>query len=250
MDPGMKLRRFVLACLVCLTLIVPPAHAETLQSNNYKFDEPTVGAGSLTQSSSSSYIVQSAFGDLGVGNSASSNFQVNAGSKTSPDPVLSVAVNNALIDFGTFSANSASTGTATFTVINYTSYGYAVQLTGTPPSHNGRSINAMTTTNISQPGIEQFGINLVANTSPASFGANLDNGQFGFGQIGNGPSSPNYADYATPNEFRYVAGETIASAPKSSGKTTYTISFLANVAGITPGGTYTSYQTLIVTGTY
>ena len=242
--------RGLIISALCTLVAVPIAFAETLLSPNYRFSEPTVGAGSLNQSSSASYIGQSGLGDLGVGNAASSNFQINAGSKTSPDPTLSVAITSTLADFGNFSASTPSTATASFTVINYSSYGYAVQLTGSTPTYNGHSISPMATTAASQPGTEQFGINMVANTSPISFGANPNNGDFGFGVIGNGPASLDYAHYSTPNQFRYVSGETIASAPKSSGATQYTISFLANVAGITPGGTYVSNQLLIVTGTY
>jgi hypothetical protein len=242
--------RWIVTTALVSLFLAPSVHAETLQSTNYRFDEPTVGAGSLNQSSSTNYRGQAGVGDLGIGNSSSANFQVNAGSKTSPDPVLSVAVTSSLADFGKLSPSSTSTATATFTVINYTSYGYAVQMTGTPPSYNGRSLAAMSTTALSQPGIEQFGINLVANTSPINFGNNLDNGQFGYGQIGNGPTAPDYSNYSTPNEYRYIPGEIIASAPKSSGQTTYTISFVANVSAITPGGEYLSNQTLIVTGTY
>ncbi|MFZ1258569.1 MAG: hypothetical protein WAQ25_03810 [Candidatus Saccharimonas sp.] len=240
----------VLTIVACGLLITSAAWAETLKSTNYTFDEPTVGAGSLNQSTSTNYKGIGAYGDLGVGNSASSNFQVNAGSQTNPDPVLSVEIITTNTDFGQFSAATPSTTTAQFTVINYSSYGYAVQLDGTPPTHNTHAIDTMLTTESSLPGTEQFGINLVANTSPSTFGANHDNGSFGFGQIGEGPASPNYGNYSTPNKFRYVPGETIASAPKSSGKTIYTISFLVNVSGITPGGSYVSNQVVIVTGTY
>ena len=100
----------------------------------------------------------------------------------------------------------------------------------------------MATAGPSQVGIEQFGINLVANTSPVSFGSNPDNGQFGFGQANN--------SYDDANNYRYVSGETIAEAPKTSGKTIYTISYLVNVGALTPGGQYTANQTLIVIGTY
>jgi hypothetical protein len=85
-------------------------------------------------------------------------------------------------------------------------------------------------------------MNLVANTSPISFGANPDHGQFGFGSAS--------TNYGTANNFRFVNGETIASAPKSSGQTIYTISYLVNVNSLTPGGNYTSSQTLICTGTF
>ena len=39
-------------------------------------------------------------------------------------------------------------------------------------------------------------------------------------------------------------------AGKSSGITNYTITYLLNVAGLTPGGEYRSDQTLVVLGTY
>lgn len=196
----------------------------------------------MLQSSSASYQASSSTGDLAVGNSGSANFQVDAGSQTTNDPALSFSMNNSGVNFGSFTPSSATTTTATFTVSNYTSYGYVVQIAGNPPSNGSHTITAMNTASTSQPGFEQFGINLVANTLPVSVGANPNNGQFGFGS-----ASPNYG---TSNSYRYVSGETIATAPKSSGSTIYTISYLVNVGSLTPGGKYTSNQTLIVTGTY
>lgn len=245
---GMSVHVGVVASLgLALALFIAPADAtQTLQSPNYKFDESSVGTGGLTQGSSTNYRVQSATGDLAVGSAASGNFQVEAGSRTSPDPVLTFNLGNANANLGKFSASTASTASASFSITNYTSYGYVVQLVGHPPKYGSNEISPMTATAVSQPGIEQFGVNLVANTSPISFGANPDNGtapnDFGFGQV-----APNYG---TPNQFRYVSGETVASAPKSSGKTTYTLSYLVNVTPLTPSGTYTSDQTLVVTGTY
>lgn len=100
----------------------------------------------------------------------------------------------------------------------------------------------MDTLGVSQPGVEQFGINLVANTSPSSVGSNPDNGQFGFGAV--------VGNYSTPNQFYYSSGDTIAQSPKSSGVTNYTITYLVNVEGLTPGGKYRSDQTLVVLGTF
>jgi hypothetical protein len=100
----------------------------------------------------------------------------------------------------------------------------------------------MSTTGPSQAGVEQFGLNLVANTSPVSLGANPNHGQFGVGSAA--------TNYATTNNYRFVSGETIASAPKSSGMTIYTISYIVNVSSLTPGGQYSSNQTVICTGTY
>jgi hypothetical protein len=218
------------------------AYAETLQSPNYRFDESTVGAGGLIQSNSANFQAANSGGDIAVGDASSANYNVSTGSNTTPDPTLSFAITSSAPAFNSFSPSAASTATATFSVLNYTSYGYVVQLVGTPPTNGAHIISPLASASASTPGTEQFGINLVANTSPTSVGANPDNGQFGFGTAA--------ANYNTSNQYRFVSGDTIASAPKSSGTTNYTISYLVNVNSLTPGGNYTSNQTLVVTGTY
>lgn len=242
------LKRLVGICstlilLVFCAIFTPlPLNATELQSTNYRFSESTVGSGGLIQSGSSNFQGRNTVGDVAVGNAASSNFQINTGGTTTNDPNLSFTVNGGSLNFGNFSSTATATTTATFSVLNYTSFGYVVQIVGTPPTNGGTTIDAMTTTGPPQVGVSQFGINLVANTSPSSVGANPNNGQFGLGQVA--------TNYGTSNQYRYVSGETIAIAPKSSGLTSYTITYMVNVPALTPGGQYTSNQTLIVTGTY
>jgi hypothetical protein len=233
---------YVVALLASIGGCIPSrAYAETHVSPNYTFDESDIGGGGLIQSDSTNFRIRSSLGDSTIGNMSGTNYQMQAGPKTTADPALSFVV-NAASPFGTFSASLTSTATSTFTVLNYTSYGYIVQITGTPPTNNNHTIAPMTTTAPSQIGIEQFGINLAENTTPASFGANPDHGQFGLGD-----AAPNYRN---ANVFRYVDGETIAIGPKSSGVTTYTISYIANVASLTPGGQYNSNQQLVCTATF
>lgn len=211
-------------------------------STNYRFDETSITGGGLIEANSTNYRSSSSIGDTAVGNTASANFQTEAGSQTTDDPALSFIIEDGDATFGDFSASTAATATTSFSIINYTSYGYVVHVAGTSLSNGAHTIPAMATTDSSLPGTEQFGINLVANTSPISFGANPDHGQFGFGSA--------TGDYDDPNAFRFVSGEAIASAPKSSGRTLYTISYIVNVGSLTPGGQYTGNQTIIVTGTY
>ncbi len=227
--------------LLCVALIPLNAIAQS-ESTNYRLIESSIGSGSAIQSSSSNFQARESIGDIAVGNAASANFQVDSGAVTTNEPNLAVNIPVGDIIFPSFSAVIPSVTTATFSVLNYTSYGYVVQIIGTPPNNDGYTIAPLTSNSPSVAGTEQFGINLVANTSPASVGANPFNDVFGFGE-----ASPNYG---TPNEFRFVSGETIALAPKSSGVTEYTISYLVNVAGLTPGGQYVSNQTLVITGTY
>lgn len=225
-----------------LALLPTPLFAYTSSSPNYHLDEGAIGAGGLNQSSSANFKASNATNDLAVGSAASENFQVEAGSQTTPDPTLSFTIESTDINFGKFSPGTAAMTTSEFSVTNYTSYGYVVQVVGDPPTNGDHVITPLAEQGDSQAGIEQFGINLVANTLPDSIGANPKNTEHGVGK-----AAPNYDE---ANKFRYASGETIAMAPKSSGKTSYTISYLVNVASLTPGGTYTSDQTLIVTGTY
>lgn len=233
---------FLLLILSIAVFNKAATHASPIQSTNYKFDESSISSGSLIQSSSANFQASDATGDLVVGNTSSGNYQIETGSQTTNDPALSCSINSGDINFGSFTASAATVTSANFSVSNYTSYGYVVQIIGDTPSNGSHTLPAMTTTDDSQSGVEQFGINLVANTIPTSIGSNPNNGQFGFGTI-----APNYA---TSNKYRYVSGETIAIGPKSSGLTSYTISYLVNVNSLTPGGQYSTNQTLVVTGTY
>ena len=228
--------------VISMLIIGMPSISVALQSANYRFDESTIGINTLFESSSTNFTGTNAFGDLTVGTATSSNYQLQAGSQTSGDPALTFSIDNASANFEPFSATESTVSTATFSVINYTSYGYVVQITGDAPTNGAHVIDPLTTASAPVNGTEQFGINLVANTLPISVGNNPDNGDFGFGQV--------ETNYNTPNLYRFVSGDIIASAPQSSGKTTYTITYLVNVEALTPGGRYDAKQSLVVTGTY
>jgi hypothetical protein len=106
----------------------------------------------------------------------------------------------------------------------------------------------MASTDSSIPGIKQFGMNLVANTDPASLATTSANPlQIPDATFSSGTAAPNYA---TSDQFRFVSGETIAVGPKTSGITQYTISYIINVDGATVGGQYNTAQTLVCTGTF
>lgn len=225
-----------------MALSSPFVFADPSVSNNYRFQESTVGGVGSSGSASTNFQSQDSAGILGVGSSSSTNNTLNPGYTTTNDPTLSFAIVSGTASFSDFSPATPSTATTSFSVSNYTSYGYVVQIIGNPPSNGSHTLTAMSSTGPSQAGVEQFGINLVANTSPVSLGANPDHGQFGFGDA--------TTNYGTTNNYRYVSGETIVSGPKSGGVTTYTISYIVNVTSLTPGGIYSGGQTIICTGTY
>lgn len=217
-------------------------------SNNFRIDESFIGPGSNLESNSNNFSVeagQSSVGGTGAVESASTNFQSQGGPTTTSDPSLTCSLDAASIDFGGFSTAVTLTANATFSVLNYTSYGYTVSIIGNPPSMGDYSLTGLNPASGSETGTEQFGINLVANTEPEVFGAFPV--QVPSSDFSSGDASSNYN---TPNQYRYVAGESIASAGESSGQTNYTISYIVNVSNNTPGGTYTADQVILCTGTY
>lgn len=230
---------------VFVVLCLAPGPVFAVSSNSYQIQEDFVGGGGNARSTSNSYISQDAIGGAAAGDAAGTAYRTQSGTPTTPDPTLTMSVDTSSVNMGALSTSLTRTGTATFSVLNYTSYGYIVQTIGSPPNNGAYTLSGMASTAASAVGTEQFGINLKANTSPATFGAEaqqIPSNAFSFGTAATG--------YNTANQFKYVAGNTIASAPKSSGKTTYTISYIINMSNNTPGGSYSGKQTLVVTGTY
>jgi len=242
-----KFWHFGSLAVISLLLLGEVAFAQTSNSPNYQIDESFIGPGGILESNSPNY--QTAPGGQSIGNTGvtpneSTNYRAQSGATTTSDPSLSCVMNTSSLNFGSLSTSVATTATATFSVLNYTSYGYVVQIVGNTPSSGGHNLTAMAANAASSPGTEQFGINLVDNSSPnvGADPAQVPNSSFSYGEAA--------SNYDTANSFRYVNGETIALAPESSGQTDYTISYLVNVATTTAGGTYTGSQTIVCTGTY
>jgi len=242
--------KYFIVVIIWLSMVVVPvlAHAQTSNSTNYQIQESFIGPGGNINSNSTNYGGFGTVGDIGVGESSppgSGNFRTISGYNTTNDPALSFAVNTSSLNFGALSVSTAATASATFSVYNYTSSGYVVQLIGAPPSSGAHILTGVSPAAASTVGTEQFGINLVANTAPTTFGANpaqVPTSSFSYGAAA--------TNYNTTNLYRYVAGETIATATQSSGQTNFTISYIVNVATSTPGGSYTGAQELVCTGTY
>ncbi len=243
----------------------------TSTSTSYKVVESEIGGSGCANKTvpacggSTSYSLDpnvddggSTLGDTAVGNSSSTSYQTNSGFDTTAQPGLTMTVSGTPADLGALSTSAASTATATFNVKNYTAWGYAVQIIGSPPTNSGHALTAMTTTSYGDASVnntEQFGLNLVHNTSPVAVGTNpaqIPSSSFSYGVAGDGATGTfgTNRPYTVDGRYRFVSGETVASAPKSSGETDYTITFLANMGPTTPGGKYSGALQIVATGTY
>jgi hypothetical protein len=143
----------------------------------------------------------------------------------------STAVGN-LIDFGEFSSATASTATTQFSIATNDPTGYNAFISGQTMTSGNNVIPALDAQSSSITGVSQFGFNLRANSSP-TVGANSDGG---------GTGVPN-STYNTPNQFRFVDGDLIASSPITTNHTRYTVSYIVNVAEGQAAGIYASTLT-------
>ena len=225
------------------------AMAQQAASSNYSVDEVFFGTGGELEACSAAYCSKQSAGDLAVGETAGTSNEAVAGFNTNREEYIEFIVNSSNTDLGVLSPSTAATATGTFTVKSYVSNGYVVATASDPPSYNGNFLAHLTTPTASSPGTEQFGINLVANTTgcgaPSNFGANpvqVPDSSFSFGAAA--------AGYDTCGLFKYVKGDTIASSSKSSGNTNYTVSYLYNISTASKAGLYTFNHVMVATASY
>lgn len=246
----------ILFAAVILALLLAPHStvyavcANNIQScsSNYSTDQTFFGSGGELNACSAGptgYCSKQSAGELGVGNTAGTAYQAYAGFNTTDVPFLEFVVTGANINLGLLSSSTTATANGTFSVRAWQSGGYTVTTASNPPKNNTYTMAGLASPTASAAGTEQFGINLVANTSPATFGTapqQLPNSSFSFGTAEPG--------YNTTNLFKYVKDDIIARSIKSTSVTTYTVSYIFNISPRTAGGTYTFNHILVATGTY
>lgn len=118
--------------------------------------------------------------------------------------------------------------------------GASVTVTGTTLTSGSNTIAACATGCTTIPGTAQFGLNLALNTSPS----------VGLAPSGSAPIGIVATNYGTVNSFRFVSGESVATAAAPINTTTYTVSYLANIAGVTPAGSYSTSLTYNATANF
>jgi hypothetical protein len=245
-----QIRKYIVVTIVAIFGWQVPVLAQGSSSGSYRVDEYQFGTGANNDLNSTSYNANASVGSLGVGRSSSTNYDAESGFITPSEPFLELFVNNSTVDLGNLDTSTTGTGQGVFWVRTYLSSNYVVQTMSQPPtSEGGRVLAAKSTLGIPAPGTEEFGINLVDNSSP-NIGAdplNVPDNSFADGTID--------TDYNTPDQFKYGVGDIIAHSAATSGnqavgRTDYTISYIANISAITPAGTYVMVHDIVVTGTY
>lgn len=233
---------------VCAALLVaalavgsaPAAWAVTSTSPNYQMTESQFGSSTADKSCAGDLCARATIGDPAAGVSKALATTASFGTVTPDEPTLEVIVAAGESNLGYLEPSKTSTSTSSIKVRSYLSNGYMLQIIGTPPKIKDHTLNSPATPTASQPGTEQFGINLAANTSP-NIGASpvqVPSDQTSFGTV--------EPAYRTPNLFKFNSGDVVARSDKESGQTDYTISMIINVSNSTPAGHYSSDFSAVV----
>lgn len=244
-----RIQKYLVVVAVFVVGTQAPVFAQGSSSNSFKVNEYQFGTGGGS-SSSTNFQAQSNVGSLGVGRSSSANYDAEAGFITPDAPFLELFINSATVDLGNLDKSTTGTGSGTFWVRTYLSSAYVVQTMSNPPtSEGGKVLTAKASLGVPIPGTEEFGINLVDNSSP-NIGAdslNVPDNSFADGTVDSG--------YNTPDQFKYGVGDIIAHAAATAGnqavgRTDYTVSYIANISAITPAGTYVMVHDIVVAATF
>ena len=143
-------------------------------------------------------------------------------------------------DMGELTSTNTVTAQSQMAVGTNASAGFAITANGDPPSAGTASINEMDTPAASKPGTNQFGINLVANTSPVV-------GEDPQGPFANGVPA---VDYGTPDVYKYQSGDLVAYSPNVSLMRKFTVSYILNASSSLKPGVYSTTITFVASGRF
>lgn len=155
----------------------------------------------------------------------------------SVDESLTFTLTAATVGLGTLTTSSTGSGTSTMTAATNASSGYSITVAGNTLT-GATTLTAMAGAASAQ-NTKQFGLNLVANTTPL----------VGTAVSGTG-SGAAVGAYNTANSFKFLSGDTVASAAAPTNSNTFTTSYIANIDGSTPPGAYSTVLTYNATANF
>jgi hypothetical protein len=167
-------------------------------------------------------------------------------------PDCTTATSGAVAFNQLFSPTDTATALSQLSASTNAGSGYVVTVNGVTLTSGSNTVAAMNSSTTGIHGVSQFGLNLKANTvlsstpavgtevAPASNGTNY-RGQ-------------SITGYSAVDTFKFTTGDTVANSSSGgaggSDAQIYTVSYVVNVPGSQPAGTYTTTLTYICTPTF
>jgi len=143
------------------------------------------------------------------------------------------------VNLGTGSTSATASGTSVMAASTNATSGYSITVNGATLTSGANTLTALAAQTASTTGSSQFGLNLRANTTPS----------VGLAISGAGTGAAT-ANYNTVDQYRFVTGDSVASVVGPTNANTFTVSYIANIAGLTAPGNYTATMTYIATANF
>ncbi len=261
MKKNRVVRNLLPVAFAAMLLFVPSVrtYAQTPSSPNYQVPESSFSTGGDVDASSSGFRANASVGELGVGIADSFSYSAQAGLITPNEEFLELVVQTSSVDLGTLLSTTTAIGSGDFYVRTYINGNYVVQtMSPTMTSEAGSTIDPVVTAAIPATNTNQFGINLVENTCPAS--VSIDTpcvGTFGTNpapapstQFANGEAA---TGYDTDGFYQYNQNDVIAqsgSVGEAWGRTNFSVSYMVNVNSTLPAGQYEMNHDLVLISTF
>ncbi len=138
------------------------------------------------------------------------------------------------VNFGNLSKAAASSATTQMLTATNAGNGFNITVNGTTMISGTNVINGVSTADVSRPGTSQFGLNLVANTTPS----------VGSDPTGGGNAAP-ATGYDTSNFYKFAPGDVVASDVDTDAYRLFTSSYIVNIPNGQPVGVYVATLTYI-----
>lgn len=181
--------------------------------------------------------------------------------KTAGVPDCSTATSGVISFDRLFSSTDTASAVSRMAASTNAGSGYIITVNGPTLTSGSNTIAGINTPGASNKGVAQFGLNLMANTAAAApgFPGTSPTNSADIDLTSNGTNLHGRAtpDYATADTFKFVTGDIVADsnfngtgAADPTDAQIYTVSYIANVPGSQPAGTYTTTLTYICTPTF
>lgn len=178
-------------------------------------------------------------------------------SLTASVPDCSTATSGLITFNQLFSPTDTAIATSQMAASTNAGFGYIVTVNGPTMTSGSNTITGIATPAASLKGNSQFGLNLRANTTAAASSFPAGSADISVTSDGTNFNGRPVGDYATADTFAYNTGAIVAdsnydatSSPDPSDSQIYTSSYIVNVTGNQPAGTYTTTLTYICTPTF
>ncbi|MGB3023225.1 MAG: hypothetical protein WBB39_00255 [Candidatus Saccharimonadales bacterium] len=181
--------------------------------------------------------------------------------KTAGVPDCATATGGTITFDQLFSSTDTASAISRMAATTNAGFGYVITVNGPTLTSGSNTIAGIATAAASTKGIAQFGLNLRANTAAAAPGfpgtSPLNSADIDLTSNGTNLNGRPTPDYALADTFKFVTGDVVADSnynaagdPEPTDAQIYTVSYIANVPGSQPAGTYTSTLTYICTATF